>query len=284
MKLLAKLFLGRGVDKKFPVLVDLFKKVYFLVATAEPIQVNIPLGMRIWVSGKDAGLGLFLRMQGRFEPIQTGMFLKTVKKGDVVIDIGANIGYYSVLASKLVGKSGKVFAFEPDPQSIKLLERNIRLNNCQNVEVVASAVDSISGMATIIQDFANPGESRLAPAKGKGGRSVKVITLDTFLKQAGVQRVNVIKIDVEGIEAQVLSGAEEILKREKNVQLFIECNPKTLMGFGSTAKTLVSQIKSLGFELKTIINEFESKKYEFTADKLNENLKRVSFVSLYAQK
>ena len=124
----AKQFMGRGIDKKFPFLVWIYKKIYTRFSPAGEIETNIPLNSKLLVSSKDSGMGLMLRTKGVFEPLQTKIFIKSIKKGNTVFDIGANNGYYTVLASKLVGKNGKVYAFEPDPQSLKLLYKNLKLN------------------------------------------------------------------------------------------------------------------------------------------------------------
>lgn len=282
--LLAKLFLGKGIDKKFPFLVSLYKKVYSFMAKNGQVQVNIPLGSKLLVSGKDAGLGLFLRTKGGFEPIQTKLFLEAINEKDVVLDLGANIGYYSVLASKLVGEKGKVFAFEPDPQNLFLLKKNVAFNQAGNVQIVEAAVGKTEGEKELSQDLANPGESSLANLGSGQKIKVKMTTLDNFLKQELIEKASVVKVDVEGAEIDALEGGKEFFKNGKKITLFIECNSEALARFGYMPMDLIRKLKSLGFEIKTIINEFEKKAYPFGFRELEENLKRVSFISLYAQK
>lgn len=279
--LIAKLFLGKGIDRKFPFLVDLYKKIYAGTAPNQEVRVRIPLNSRLLISTKNPRLGLSLRTSGEFEAKQTKLFLKAVKPGDIVFDIGANVGYYTVLASKKVGRRGKVFAFEPDPHNLTFLQKNQQINNCQNVEIIEKAVADKDGKSYFLQDTSNPGESRLS---NKGEITVETITLDTFISQKKIKKVDVIKIDIEGAEIQALKGGREFLKNSKNIKIFIECNQTKLKESKKTVDELIKKILSLKFEIKEIINESERKIYPFTELELHKNLQRVCVVNLYAQK
>ena len=284
LALQAKIFLGKGIDKKFPFLVSLYKKVCFLVAKNGEGLVDIPLNSKLLVSEKDTGLGLFLRTKGEFEPIQTKLFLELIKPGNTFLDLGANIGYYSVLTSKVVGQNGKVFAFEPDPQNLNFLKKNVALNQANNVQIVEAAVGKTIRKQELRQDLSNPGESTLAQTKNGSKVKVKVTTLDKFLNQAQIKKTDVVKIDIEGAEIDALKGGQKFLQKAKNIKLFIECNQEALKQFNYRPTDLIKKLKEYGFEIKTIINEFEKKTYPFSLTELENNLKRVSFVSLYAEK
>ncbi len=189
MELIAKLFLGKGLDKKCPILVDLYKKVYSVVAKNSEIEVRIPLSQKLIVSEKDCGLGMMLRTKSVYEPVQTKLFLDVLKPGMTVFDIGANIGYYSVLASKSVGPQGKVYAFEPDPANLKLLEKNLALNNCHNVKLLPYAAGEKNSTATLYLDEANPGESNLGTKSSGKQIKVRQTTLDSFAKERKITQV-----------------------------------------------------------------------------------------------
>lgn len=255
LELVAKKFMGKGIDKRFPFLVGFYKEIYARFSSEGEVEIKIPLSSKLFVSKKDSGLGLMLRAKGNFEPVQTKKFIKSIKKGDVVLDIGANIGYYSVLASKLVGKKGKVYAFEPDPRNLKLLYKNLEVNGCQNVVVVEAALGSKKGKLFLTQDISNPGESSLA--KGKKGKKilVDVIRLDDFVRQKRIKNVDLIKIDVEGAELEVLRGGLATLKKARDLKIFIECNAPALRKFGESGISLCAFLKGLGLEIKEIPGE-----------------------------
>ncbi len=282
----ARLFLGKGIDKKMPFLVALYKRVFASLAKDVPIPVTIPLATTLFVSSKDAGLGMFLRTKGVFEPLQTKAFLKTVKKGMIVFDIGANVGYYTIVASKLVGKTGKVYAFEPDPRSRILLEKNIKENNCRNVFVVKEALAAKNGRATLLQDSANPGESSLTSSTTKAQNTMVIatITLDQFVQKNNIEYIDLIKMDIEGGEVAALQGATKTLGAFRNTTLFIECNTQALQKAKTSTHELVKTLQSFGFHTKNILNEFSNKSLPYTEKALAKNLNEATYVCLVGRK
>lgn len=147
---------------------------------------------------------------GTYEPEQTALFVGTVGPGEVVLDLGAHIGYYTLLASRLVGPAGRVFAFEPRARNVSYLRQHVRLNRRRNVEVVEAAA------------FDRTGEVRFDVGRGSGtGRvsergsvAVRAIRVDDFVAERGITPT-VVKVDVEGGERPVLEGARETLLRDR---------------------------------------------------------------------
>lgn len=281
---IAKQFMGRGIDKKFPFLVWLYKKVYTQFSPAGEIEISIPLKSKLLVSSKDSGLGLMLRTKSEFEPTQTKSFIKSITKGNIVLDIGANVGYYSVLASKLVGKRGQVFAFEPDPQNLKLLYKNLKVNNCKNVVVAESALGSKTEKLALTQDVSNPGESSLSSLKSGKKVFVDVITLDQFIKTQKIKTIDVIKMDVEGAELNVLNGGLKTLQNSKKLKLFIECNPSALNNFDESHATLCAFLIGSGFNIERIIDEKDKKIKKYSDKTLDILLNKTGFTNLIAVK
>lgn len=284
--LFAKLFLGKGFDKKLPILVGLYKKIFQRYIKEKMVKVYIPLGSSLIVSNKDSALGLYLRLKGEFEPLQTKLFLNSIKKGQTVLDIGANVGYYTVLASKLVGEKGKVYAFEPDLRNFKLLQKNIKLNNCQNVFPYKIGLADQDKIAKLLSDKANPGESRLAVTKDEKAISqkIKITTLNKFASLKRIKRFDVIKIDIEGAEIKALKGAQEALSKIKKVTLFIECNTRALERFSNSYQDLITILNQLGFDIETIINEFDKSAKKYTPKTLQKTLSKVTYITLVAKK
>ncbi len=148
---------------------------------------------------------------GVFEKKQTAVLKKYTPPGGVFVDVGANVGYYAALASRWVGVSGCVFAFEPVPTTLKSLESNLALNNCVNVRVFSDACSDESGAAVMILGKQS-GWSRIG-ADGEGDIQVATITLDEFVEQNSLERMDVLKIDTEGADYKVLLGARRAIER-----------------------------------------------------------------------
>jgi FkbM family methyltransferase len=148
----------------------------------------------------------------------------TPKKGDVVVDIGAHIGRYTITSAKQVGNMGKVVAIEADPENFEILKRNIALNNLTNVLPLNYAVFSTKTKIKLYEQSASAKYNSVMltrAARTKNYVEVNADTLDVILKQNGINQVNWIKIDVEGAEFEVLKGSTEMLSGE-NVSLFVE--------------------------------------------------------------
>jgi FkbM family methyltransferase len=140
------------------------------------------------------------------------------KEGDVVVDIGAHIGLYTIIASKRVGPNGKVVAIEADPSVLNILNKNIKLNNLTNVTPVNNIVYSKEmelGLAEYNKMFSD-GDGK-SETKDKT-KVVHVNTLDNLLQQNEIKEINWIKIDVEGAELEVLKGAHNIYQIAKIFQ------------------------------------------------------------------
>ena len=149
----------------------------------------------------------------------------TPKEGDVVIDIGAHIGKYTIVSSKLVGKTGKVVAIEADPDTFHILERNVALNNLTNVLPLNYAIFSTKTRIKLYDESAASAKyNSLILTRVKQTEKyveVNADTLDSILERNGVNQVNWIKIDVEGAEFEVLKGATKTLSG-KDIALLIE--------------------------------------------------------------
>ena len=173
---------------------------------------------------------------------------KILSPGKVFIDVGANIGIYSLAASRIVGETGLVLAFEPSVQSLPVLKKNIGLNRLKNVRAFPVALAQNSGRAWLHRG-PNPSLNSLGkdPSWKEDGEAIVTETLDKALNQAGIHRVNVIKMDVQGSEELVLRGARETLASEHPVIIF-EVWPEgaSLLGLSPTGPWEL--LKSSGYE------------------------------------
>lgn len=151
--------------------------------------------------------GKILRiLGGTYEPEQTRLFQQQITAGATVFDIGAHVGYYTLLASVLVGPKGRVCAFEPNPENCGFLRRHVQLNDAANVTVENAAVSNSNGTASFAFGTGS-GTGRLAE---HGVLDVRTVRLDEFCRERKVEP-GFLKIDVEGAELEVLRGADEII-------------------------------------------------------------------------
>jgi FkbM family methyltransferase len=160
-----------------------------------------------WIAGAHTH-GCWL---GSYENEKQRAFESVVQPGSTVFDIGANAGFYTLLASVLVGSSGRVYAFEPLPRNIQLLREHLRINEIKNAEVIEAAVSDQSG-AALFDDVAGSAMGRLAES---GGLSVRTIRIDDLVSQAELPPPDCLKIDVEGGEFLVLSGAQSTIGKHR---------------------------------------------------------------------
>jgi FkbM family methyltransferase len=152
---------------------------------------------------------------GVYEYEKQEQFRQTIKPGDVVYDVGANVGFYTLLASVLVGPPGKVISFEPLPRNLALLRRHIQLNRLRNVEVYAGAVSGKPGTAR----FDAEGLPEMGHLSDRGQFEVEVFQLDELVASGRIPPPQVMKIDVEGAELDVLEGASRLLREHRPVIL-----------------------------------------------------------------
>ena len=169
-------------------------------------------------------LGRHLYKYGMHEPENSEFLLKAIKLGDkdVAIDIGANLGWYSVLLNRVSESGSLVFAFEPDPNNFELLEFNVTKNDCSNVKAFNKAISNKSETLSLYKyPEKNLGRHSLLPQKGAQEIEVNTVCLDEFLDAELHSKVKFIKIDIEGYEFYALRGAIDILK----------CCPMVMMEF-----------------------------------------------------
>jgi FkbM family methyltransferase len=186
-----------------------------------------------------------------WNPTEYEAFRAAVKPGATALDIGANVGAYSMLLGQWVGASGSVFAFEPAPEIFQGLSRHVRLNGLGRIVTpVCSAVgDTVAHASLLIAG--THGESRLASAADQAGPSVEVAvtTVDRFCDQHGLEP-DFIKVDVEGFELAVLRGARETIRRRgRDLALFVEMHPSVWRVLGSSKEELLAELDAQSLEI-----------------------------------
>jgi FkbM family methyltransferase len=190
-------------------------------------------------------LGLHrLGWMGRDEAM---LLRRLVRPGMQVIDVGANIGLYSLLLARLVEQSGSVLAFEPEPNLFAILRENCASNNAANVTPFQCALGRTSGLASFHRSAFNSGDNRLENASlGHDAVEVRVERFDDLQPDG---RPDFVKIDVQGHEFAALSGMERALSANPEVQVFFEFSPAGLRRAGTAPELLLAFFRERGFEL-----------------------------------
>lgn len=185
--------------------------------TVVPI-VQGPLRGKRWIVGS-SNHGCWL---GSYELQKQLAIAQRMRSGDVVCDIGANVGFYTLFFAEKVGPQGRVFAFEPVPRNLAYLRRHMQLNALENVSVFEMALSSADGHASF-DPGPGPSVGRLAAS---GPLSVRTGKLDTLLSEGALMSPRILKIDVEGSEADVLLGGERVLIQHRPI-VFLATHGKT---------------------------------------------------------
>jgi len=174
-----------------------------------------------------------------------------VHEGMIVLDIGANIGMYSILLSKLVGSYGRVYAFEPDSSTFNILTQNLSLSKCENVFPFKIAISDSNSFVKMTKPTDQSGDAFhfIQPTSDFGDSSniVQTITLDQFLLEQNIPQVDFIKIDIEGAELLCLIGARNLISGPKSPVLVCECYEEFLQRFGKRISDVLIYMDSKGY-------------------------------------
>ena len=174
------------------------------------------LGHRMYLDAEDS---LDLSWNQDYEPCETRFCLSQLRDGDVALDIGANIGYYTLLFARRVGPRGHVFAFEPEPSNFALLTKNVQLNGYTNVTLVNKAVSDTNGRLRLFLSMGNNADHRVYDSQdGRHSVEVESVRLDDHF--AGFSRaINFIKMDIQGAVLPAAQGMTSLLQKNPDVVL-----------------------------------------------------------------
>lgn len=216
--------------------------------------LDTPLSMLVHMTKQDLFVSTEIRENGIWEEYETEVLLKLLKPGDVFLDIGANIGYYTVIASVVVGDSGKVFSFEPDPDNFALLESNANLNSLKNACLVNAALSSATSAGALYLNPENCGDHQVHDPDGSRDRvPIQLLHGSDFLEQH-ISSVNFIKIDTQGAEVEVLSGLLPLIKKAlPSLSMITEFWPFGLARAGHAGEELLELLLEAGFDTFIVV-------------------------------
>ena len=254
-KLIAKYIAKLGLGKSQKV-VNLYEEILSKMGNGIRSDFIIMDGQKLFLDKEDS---LMLSIKNNDHELTEIKFLKQIiKNGDTVLDLGANIGVYTLIFAKLVGKSGHVFAFEPDPTNFEILSKNVKENKHENVTLVQKAVSEKNDKIKLFVSKRNHASHRIFDSKEKRNSiEVDVITLDTYFKNFK-NPINFIKMDVEGVEGATLLGASNIIKNSKDLVIMMEYFPKWIRKYGMNPEEILNSLIEKKFKLFNI-NQKEKK-------------------------
>lgn len=240
---------GYGFGKHKPVRKILRVFEYFLKSDFAEVQGN-----KMFLGKGDQWN---ISIDGVWGKLDTETIKNSIKTGDVVVDLGANIGYYTLIAAKLVGDKGKVFAFEPEPRNFEILKKNVEINGYHNVILEQKAVSDINE------------KINLYLSKGIGTHSIKSnknanmepiqtesVRLDDYFSDLNLtDKINFIKMDIEGAEFRALNGMNIILRQSKHLKIFTEFERDLIIESGTEPKDMLELLFNNGFKMLYVDDE-----------------------------
>jgi len=210
------------------------------------IDVN---GHKLYVSNSFDCQTESLVKKGVYEEFNTKFIKKNVREGDVVLDIGANIGYFTLICASLVGKTGKVFAFEPEPKNFEILKKNVTENGYDNVILENMALSNRKGIVDLYLSDESTGMHRIYSSKLTSDKHIKVnvTTLDEYFQEQ-IPNIAFIKLDVEGSEFGVLQGMKSILNKNRQLKMILEYFPDSIKEYGTDPKEIINFLDAYNFK------------------------------------
>ena len=213
------------------------------------LEVQVADG-RFWVD-MASNFGFRVTSDEGYEPETKALLSSFLRPGMVFVDLGANEGFFSVVASRLVGTTGKVLAIEPQTRLGPVIRRNLELNNATNVTLAQVAVSAEAGVAEFnLAPDTNSGSSGLTRATRYANptQAVRTLTLDACLQEHNLSKVDVMKIDIEGYEYEAVLGAKELFRSQMVRRVLIEIHEKLLSARGRSPQDITDFLLSCGYE------------------------------------
>ncbi|MBI2542875.1 MAG: FkbM family methyltransferase [Candidatus Aenigmarchaeota archaeon] len=239
---------GRGLSRKWPI--SSLYKFFFYHLKPDFVEFE---GHKIYLPKKDIGdvahdISILNTWVGKGE---INVFKHEIKRGDIVIDLGAHIGYYTLLAAKLVGDNGRVYAFEPDPNNFECLKKNVEENGYKNITCINKAVSNKTGKTKLFFSDETDNSQIINSDDGKFV-IVDVTSLDDYFNNN--QSADFIKMDIEGSEGRALQGMTNLLKNSRNIKILTEFFPDKLQ-FAIDAKKYLEMLEGHKFKFYDIDTE-----------------------------
>ncbi len=225
-----------------------------VISAGNDVLVTEVEGFIVGVPGDEWRMAAYHAFRGVLEPGVTKHFRRIVQPGMIVVDVGANIGMYTLVAARILGGQGKVYSFEPTPRTYKLLKDNVQVNGfleAGTVNLREAAVTDRCGTAQLAIYAADCGHNTLfSDGQSDGQVEVSTVALDEIL--ALEARIDIVKIDAEGAEPFILRGMRRIIERSPGIRILLEFAPIHLQRAGVDPGGFLDELNSLGFAVHRI--------------------------------
>jgi FkbM family methyltransferase len=225
-------------------------------------------GHKIFLSGRNAPSWAFVNsvLHDQYEPETKALLCRLIQPGMTVFDIGAHVGHYTLLAARIVGPTGHVYAFEAEPENFAILKRNVELNGYKNVTCVPKAVSNRTGtLDFFVSHQGNDRHTLIGDPNSMSHvtkRSVPAVSIDDFVAEIGCPTADVIKMDVEGAEPFVLEGMTDMLRRSTGPQIVLEFAPEIIRAGGMLPDKFLGYLISLGLSISPVEKGFDAGAFE----------------------
>ena len=229
-----------------------FKKLELI----EHACIYTKFGTKMYLNKKDNVISKDLSVNLVWEPEETEILKKIIKNGMNLVDIGSNIGYYTLLFSKWTGDKGIVFSFEPESENFELLKKNIHINQAKNVRVFQRAVSDQNESKLLFLAQENKGDHKIIDLKENNDTEkvmVECVTLDS--SEVSNYRIDLIKMDIQGAEMLALNGMTKTLEKNPEIILLTEMWPYGIEKSGYSPLEFFDKLKELGFEILILENK-----------------------------
>ncbi|MBS3056121.1 MAG: FkbM family methyltransferase [Candidatus Aenigmarchaeota archaeon] len=235
---------GHGIGNN-KMLLAIDTKIKQKILNGKPPEKVSFQGHVLFIGKKDE---MGLSVNEFYEGSTTALIRNTLRSGDIAVDIGANIGYFTIIMSELVGEKGKVFAFEPEPENFSLLEKNIQANKYQNIAVAErKAVSDFNGQSVLFLSKRGSGWHTMRGPQNGSSVKIKCTTLDNYFKNFKGE-ISLIKMDIEGLEPQAVKGMLKMIKNKRIKKMIVEYAPS----YYRDPSELLTILKKLGFRMYDI--------------------------------
>lgn len=237
------------------------------ILAPRPVLLNLR-DFKMYVRLDDLSVGAPIAIRRKYEPLVTGAIRPFLKPGLVVLDIGANIGFYTLLAASRIGPGGKVIAFEPSADNCELLRRSLQENHLDNVTIHTNAVSDADRVLCFTMR-----DSLGVPCRADSAErsfQVNALALDSFLQDE--PRIDLVKMDIDGGEGLALKGMTQLLKRHRPV-LFTEFCPDLLQAVSGVApEAYLDGLRNVGYELRVLSSKKAARSAQGNPPQSNEQI------------
>lgn len=247
---------------RLPITSWVYKRMLHFAVPVEERAVNFR-HKTVWVNTKDTSIVPSV-ISGDYETFELDIFMQLLKPGVTLLDIGANMGIYSLLAAD---KAKRIFAFEPVPENLSLLRKSVKANSASSVKVIPAAVGEKDGSVEM-HIIPNSLGTHGIYADSESTLTVQIVSIDNFIKEHSVGKVDLMKIDVEGYEPYVVKGAIKTLKKYKPI-ILMELDSSLIKASQADPKTFVKELFSI-YKYCYLIDERKKELTPLSVDEASE--------------